>query len=348
MKRVIFLTLCLLPLAFSQVSCAGYRNISTGYGPGSAVSVGGVSSVVKKEMISVINQLFPVKGLHQNQTDEVVKPAGDAIPKSSSKEFVWTPAKRVLLGVALVIIIMLLLGIILGVEGEWPCFHDKTDLVLSLILSDGLLFIACTIIPKQPVAFTTEWLGALMAWSILILGHLLSGAYCVSGKPYAVFSVFLARMVLSILSPLVWLFLIFGMVSGNTDERGRRRRRSELDEAVGFAIFAALAYGFWNFLLLFIKKQMYEEAKESPRRDSGARSDSDDKKTPCEAGTPFNPYEVLGVSSDAPKDAIKRAYRGQAKKYHPDKMGQLGGDLQAFFTAKMADINRAYEMLVAG
>ena len=31
-----------------------------------------------------------------------------------------------------------------------------------------------------------------------------------------------------------------------------------------------------------------------------------------------NPYEVLGISPNASNDEVKRAYREQSRKYHPD------------------------------
>lgn len=49
-----------------------------------------------------------------------------------------------------------------------------------------------------------------------------------------------------------------------------------------------------------------------------------------------NYYQILGISKDAPKDEIKKAYRKLAHKYHPDK----GGDEEKF-----KEINEAYQVL---
>lgn len=51
-------------------------------------------------------------------------------------------------------------------------------------------------------------------------------------------------------------------------------------------------------------------------------------------------YEVLGVSKDASEADIKKAYRGLAKKYHPD---MNPGDKEA--EAKFKEANEAYEVL---
>ncbi|MFW6264451.1 MAG: DnaJ domain-containing protein, partial [Cyanobacteriota bacterium] len=54
---------------------------------------------------------------------------------------------------------------------------------------------------------------------------------------------------------------------------------------------------------------------------------------------PGDYYETLGVSRDASKEDIKRAYRRLARKYHPDVNKELGAE------ERFKEINRAYEVL---
>ena len=53
-----------------------------------------------------------------------------------------------------------------------------------------------------------------------------------------------------------------------------------------------------------------------------------------------DPYAVLGVSRDASKEEIKKAYREMAKKYHP----HLHPD-DAACAEKMNEVNQAYDMI---
>ena len=50
----------------------------------------------------------------------------------------------------------------------------------------------------------------------------------------------------------------------------------------------------------------------------------------------MDPYEVLGVTPNAPEDEVRRAYKRLAQRHHPDK----GGDPEA-----MARVNDAYEAI---
>ena len=55
-----------------------------------------------------------------------------------------------------------------------------------------------------------------------------------------------------------------------------------------------------------------------------------------------DPYQILGVSSDASDEEIKNAYRALARKYHPDNYGD-DNPLKELANEKMQEINLAYD-----
>ena len=56
-------------------------------------------------------------------------------------------------------------------------------------------------------------------------------------------------------------------------------------------------------------------------------------------------YIELGISKDATPEEIKKAYRGMAMKYHPDKANNLDEETKNKYEAKFKQINEAYENL---
>ncbi|HEX3903933.1 MAG TPA: J domain-containing protein [Polyangia bacterium] len=61
------------------------------------------------------------------------------------------------------------------------------------------------------------------------------------------------------------------------------------------------------------------------------------------AASDWDPYGVLGVARTATAEEIRAAYLSLAARYHPDQ--HAGNPLEELASARMAEINRAYELL---
>lgn len=56
-------------------------------------------------------------------------------------------------------------------------------------------------------------------------------------------------------------------------------------------------------------------------------------------------YKILEITPDATDEELKKAYRKMAVKYHPDKVSQLGADVENAAKEKFQQLNAAYEQI---
>ncbi|HOZ29952.1 MAG TPA: DnaJ domain-containing protein [Bacteroidales bacterium] len=56
-------------------------------------------------------------------------------------------------------------------------------------------------------------------------------------------------------------------------------------------------------------------------------------------------YEILGVSKSSSDEEIKKVYRKMAIKFHPDKVANMGEDIQNAAKVKFQTLNEAYETI---
>jgi preprotein translocase subunit Sec63 len=59
----------------------------------------------------------------------------------------------------------------------------------------------------------------------------------------------------------------------------------------------------------------------------------------------WDPHAILGVAQGASPEDITRAYREQLKRYHPDRVADLGPELQRVAHQKTVELQRAYAEL---
>ena len=57
-----------------------------------------------------------------------------------------------------------------------------------------------------------------------------------------------------------------------------------------------------------------------------------------------NPYDVLGISSNASDDEVKRAYRDLTRKYHPD--ANVNNPLADLAEEKFKEVQEAYDIIM--
>jgi DnaJ domain len=57
-------------------------------------------------------------------------------------------------------------------------------------------------------------------------------------------------------------------------------------------------------------------------------------------------YELLGVGAGAPSDEVKRAFRREIARYHPDKVQHLGPEFQQIAATRASELTEAYRVLM--
>lgn len=66
----------------------------------------------------------------------------------------------------------------------------------------------------------------------------------------------------------------------------------------------------------------------------------------CAGQIMINHFRVLGIKTNATDDEIKKAYRRQANKYHPDKILGLSEPEQQYASAQLQRVTSAYNVLI--
>lgn len=97
----------------------------------------------------------------------------------------------------------------------------------------------------------------------------------------------------------------------------------------------------WNGNRRYRQRQTDQERQRRQRQQRQQRQQYNGRRRATSYSSDARSYTVLGVPTTASIDEIKQAYRRKAREYHPD----LHPDEKEHYTAKMADINAAFDAL---
>ena len=80
--------------------------------------------------------------------------------------------------------------------------------------------------------------------------------------------------------------------------------------------------------------------------ESARQADRGDTAVPSPQPGDLDPYQILGVSRGASKEALSRAYREKMQMNHPDKVAALDPALQELATVRTQMIGQAYRQIL--
>lgn len=83
-----------------------------------------------------------------------------------------------------------------------------------------------------------------------------------------------------------------------------------------------------------------EQKKESDKNNSDKKENDKINKNKDSSEEYF--FSVLNISPNASIEEIKRGYKEEIRKYHPDKVEHLGDEFKEIAERKTKDINKAY------
>ena len=104
---------------------------------------------------------------------------------------------------------------------------------------------------------------------------------------------------------------------------------------MGTGLIKLLAFGALGYVIYWI----YHDVKRQLQSAGPSKAAPQDPAELAEA------YAVLGLEPEASLDDVKTAYQQLVQQYHPDRVADLGPELQEVADRKTKELNAAYTLL---